>query len=171
MGIGRFREETGTFQQSFGKEQSSLGLSWLIKGNHMVLPAPLVLEPHPVLPPFRSSPPTLTNPVFSTDLAHILQSCISQPASPPDPAPSLPLRPQTISAQPSPTFSTFPISPVRFMCNWEFRYLLQLFSNSVFCPSVYASPYINMVTSTHCHWNSHSSLLTRLLHPALPREE
>lgn len=27
MGIERFRKETGTFQQSFGKEQSSLSLS------------------------------------------------------------------------------------------------------------------------------------------------
>lgn len=77
MGIGRFREETGTSQLS------SLSRSWLIKGNHMVPPAPLVLEPHPVLP-FHGAPPALTNPIFCTDLTHILQSYIPQPASPPD---------------------------------------------------------------------------------------
>ena len=77
MGIRRFREEAGTLQQPFGKERSSAcGRSCLIMENQTVAPSILLC--------FLSGTAILTNPVFSKNIALILQSCIPHRAPPAD---------------------------------------------------------------------------------------
>lgn len=122
MGIGSSREENGTFQQSFQKEQSSLGLSWQIKGNLQALLCQSPIQFFFLLSQAHHFSPT--SPKLYSSM------CISC-RNPLLPA-SLSLGSQAISVQPSLIFSTSFIFSLGFTCNWEFRFLLQLFSSSVF---------------------------------------